>query len=144
MQSPLFVLAFLLFALSPQQPPAAPAQPPAAPAKPTQSTIPAEAAHMVNPVKPTPASQAQAKTIYGYDCAMCHGDNGNGKGSAAADMQLTMKNYTDPAALKDMTDGELFYVIKNGQGKMPGEDGRAKPNDMWNLVILLRSFSKQP
>jgi hypothetical protein len=26
---------------------------------------------------------------------------------------------TDPAALKDLTDGELFYIIKNGKGRCP-------------------------
>jgi hypothetical protein len=41
-----------------------------------------------------------------------------------------------------MTDGQLFYIIKNGQGKMTGEGDRAKPDDMWNMVVLVRSFSK--
>lgn len=98
---------------------------------------------MVNPVTPTPESQARAKQIYGYDCEMCHGATGNGKGAVAVDMQLTTTNFTDPAALKNRTDGELFYIIKNGEGKMPGEGDRAKPDEMWNLVIYIRSFSKQ-
>ncbi len=106
--------------------------------------IPAEAAHKVNPVKPTPESQARAKKIYGYDCALCHGVNGDGKGDAVADMKLQMKNYTDPAALKDMTDGELFYIIRNGKGQMPAEEvGRAKDEDLWNMVVLVRSFAKK-
>ena len=93
-----FLFALLSLWLSPQQPAAAPAQ----------SGIPPEAARMVNPVKPTAESQAHAKKVYGYDCAMCHGENGNGKGDVVADMKLTLKDYTDPAALKDMTDGEIF------------------------------------
>ena len=134
----LLVLPALWFlALSPQQPAATPAPAPA------QSSIPPEAAHMVNPVRPTPESQAHAKKMYGYDCAMCHGTNGNGKGDVVADMKLTLKDYTDPAALKDLTDGEIFYIIKNGKGQMPGEGDRAKPDDLWNMVILVRSFSKK-
>lgn len=147
MQNPLFVLALLFFAFSPQQPSAPPTPPsqPSAPAKKAPSSvaeIPAEARQMVNPVKPTPESLARAKTIYGYDCAMCHGVKGDGKGDLVGPMKLTMKDYTNPAALKDMTDGELFYIIENGMGKMPGEAGRAKPDEMWNMVILVRSFSK--
>ena len=65
------------------------------------------------------------------------------KGDLVADLKLVMKDQTDPAALKDLTDGELFYIIKNGRGKMPGEGDRAKPDDIWNLVILVRSFSKK-
>lgn len=134
MLQPLFVLFVLLpFLLTPQQP--APASVP--------SAIPADAKSVVNPVKPTPESQARAKKVYGYDCALCHGANGNGKGDVVADMKLTLKDYTDPAALKDLTDGELFYVIKNGKGQMPPEGDRAKPEDLWNMVILVRSFSKK-
>jgi mono/diheme cytochrome c family protein len=152
---PLFVVpALLLFALPPQQPaapaalPAAAAAQSAAPAPQAtvpaaQAVIPAEAARMVNPIRPTPDSQVHAKKVYGYDCAMCHGENGNGKGELVADMKLTLKDYSDPTALKGMTDGELFYVIKNGQGQMPGEGDRAKPEDIWNMVILVRSFAKK-
>jgi mono/diheme cytochrome c family protein len=134
MLQPWFVfLALFLFARSPQQPPAGPAP----------SAIPPEAAHMVNPVKPTPESQAHAKKMYGYDCAMCHGANGNGKGDVAVEQKMTLKDYTDPAALKDMTDGEIFYVIKNGKGQMPPDGDRTKPQDLWNMVIFLRSLSKK-
>jgi mono/diheme cytochrome c family protein len=133
MLQPLLVLLLLLpFLLTPQQP---------APAS-TPSAIPADAKSMVNPVKPTPESQARAKKMYGYDCAMCHGANGDGKGDVA-DLKVKPRDYTDPAALKDLSDGEIFYIIKNGKGQMPPDGDRTKPDDMWNMVILVRSFSKK-
>src|SRR5271154_4947916 len=104
MLKPLFALPPLLLALSFQQPVPTPTAAP--------SVIPAEAARMVNPVKPTPESQAHVKKMYGYECAMCHGENGNGKGDLVGDMKLSLKDYTDPAALKDLTDGQIFYIIK--------------------------------
>ena len=112
--------------------------------KPAESKIPPEAAKQPNPVKPTAASIAQGKKIYGYDCAMCHGATGDGKGDLAADMKLTLSDYRDPAALKNMTDGELFYIIKNGKGDMPLEGDRAKTEDLWNLVNYVRSLAKKP
>jgi mono/diheme cytochrome c family protein len=128
----LFVLPpVLLLALLPQQ------------ATPPEKPMPADAATLTNPVTPTPESQAHAKMMYGIDCAMCHGANGNGKGDLVADMQLTMKDFTDPSALKGMSDGQLFYIIKNGKGKMPSEGDRAKDADIWNMVILVRSFAKK-
>jgi cytochrome c5 len=131
MLKPLFaLLAFLLFA--PSQQPAPPA------AQPT----PADAAQLVNPIKPTPESQAKAKKMYGYDCAMCHGASGNGKGDIA-DLKPPPKDYTDPAALKDLSDGQIFNIIKNGKGAMPPDGGRTKPDDIWNIVILVRSFAKK-
>jgi mono/diheme cytochrome c family protein len=115
-------------------------KPPAAAA---EFKMPPEAAKTPNPVKPTAASLAAGKKTYGYDCAMCHGKDGDGKGDLAADMKLKMLDYTDPAALKDMTDGELFYIIKNGKGDMPAEGDRAKNDEVWNLVNYVRSFAKK-
>jgi mono/diheme cytochrome c family protein len=105
--------------------------------------IPAEALKVVNPVKPTAASIAVGKKKYGYDCAMCHGTEGDGKGDLAIDMKLKMLDYRDPATLKSVTDGEMFYVIKNGNGgEMPSEVDRLKDEDVWNLVNYIRSIPK--
>lgn len=119
------------------------AEKPAEKAPAAKSAIPADAAKLTNPVKPTASSTAQAKKTYGYDCAMCHGADGDGKGDLAVDMKLKLTDYRDPAALKDKTDGELFYIIKNGIGDMPSEGDRAKPDEIWNLVIYIRSFAKK-
>lgn len=101
-------------------------------------------AYAKNPVKPTPESQAKAKSIYNMDCSMCHGDNGNGKTDMATSMNLTLANWTDPKSLENHPDGELFSVIRNGKGeKMPPEqEGRARDEVVWNLVVYIRSFSK--
>jgi mono/diheme cytochrome c family protein len=134
-------LALLSFAVSAQEeskPAPAPAASPAA-----ESKIPAEAAKLPNPVKPTQASLAQGKKSYGFDCAMCHGKDGDGKGDLAEDMKLKLADYRDPEALKDFTDGELFYIIKNGKGEMTGEGDRAKSDEVWNLVNYVRSFAKK-
>jgi mono/diheme cytochrome c family protein len=127
----LVVPAALMFSFLPQETPT--------PDKP----MPADAATLTNPVTPTPETQAHAKMMYGIDCAMCHGAAGDGKGDLVADMHLTMKDLTDPAVQKSMTDGQLFYTIKNGKGKMPGEGDREKDAAIWNLVILVRSFAKK-
>jgi mono/diheme cytochrome c family protein len=128
----LFVLPSVLFlALMPQEAPA--------PDKP----MPADAATLTNPVTPTAESRAHAKMMYGIDCAMCHGDNGNGKGDLVGDMHLSMKDLRDPDTLKDMSDGQLYYIIKNGKGKMPAEGDRAKDDALWNLVIYVRELAKK-
>lgn len=134
-KSLLALSSLLLFSGSAQQAPTnQPAQTPA--------PIPVEAARMVNPVKPTPESLARAKKIYGFDCATCHGASGNGKGDLATDLKLTMADFTDPASLKNRTDGELFYIIRNGRGQMPPEGDRAKTDEVWNLVHYIRAMSK--
>ena len=92
---------------------------------------------------PPPDSIARAKKMYTLDCAMCHGPNGDGKGDLVADMKLTMKDYSDPAVLSGLSDQQLFDIIKDGKGKMPGEGPRLKPDDTWAMVYVVRSFAKK-
>lgn len=96
-----------------------------------------------NPVKLTPDGLAQAKKLFGYHCAMCHNADGDGKGELAITMKLTLHDWRDSASVKGMTDGELFYIISNGKGKMIGEGDRQKEEMRWNLVHLVRSFAKK-
>jgi mono/diheme cytochrome c family protein len=111
------------------------AEKPAADAKP--------AAKLVNPVKPTPASIASGKKSYTYDCAMCHGNAGGGDGSLATDMHLRLRDYRDAAALKELSDGDIYSIIANGKGQMTGEDGRMKPQQIWDVVNYVRSLAKK-
>ncbi len=90
-----------------------------------------------------PQAQEKAKALYKMDCALCHGDNGNGKTDIAKDMSLTMVDWTDPKSLSDRLDQELFSIIRNGKGKMPAEDaGRAKDEEVKNLILYIRGMSK--
>lgn len=102
-----------------------------------------EAIDKKNPVKPTPEGLAAAQRVYGYDCAMCHGAKGDGKGDIVESMKLTMPDLRDPASLAGKTDGELFFIITKGKGKMMGEGDRVPETMRWNLVNLVRSFSKK-
>jgi mono/diheme cytochrome c family protein len=133
----LMVVCLPLRGRSPQQGTPAPAvtqQPAVAPAPPVSAR---------NPVKPTPESQAKAKQLYAMDCAMCHGENGNGQSDIAKSMDLTLDDWTNPAMLANKPDAGVFAVIRNGKDKMPPEDkSRATDTEVWNLVIYIRSFSK--
>lgn len=135
----LAIASLPLHGRSPQA--AKPAPAPALP--PTPTVAPAQPAPVKNPVKPTAESQAQAKTLFLRDCAMCHGDNGSGKSDLATSMSLTLDDWTDPKALANKEDWELFNIIRNGKGQMPPEEvGRATDTEVWNLIIYIRSFSK--
>jgi cytochrome c5 len=94
-----------------------------------------------NPVKASPEGLAEARKVFSYDCAMCHGDHGDGKGEVVESMKLTMHDWADPASLAGKTDGELFYIITKGKGKMMGEGDRQAEKLRWNLVNLVRSLA---
>ncbi len=103
--------------------------------------VPVKDAREPNPVKPTPESVAEGKRIYSYDCASCHGGNGDGKTGVAQDLKVP--DLTDPARQKDRTDGEIFYIIKTGHGDMPPEGNRVKTEQLWDLVNYVRTFAKK-
>jgi mono/diheme cytochrome c family protein len=85
----------------------------------------------------------KVKQIYKNDCALCHGDNGNGKSDLATQMNLTLADYTDPKSLAGKSDQELFDEIRKGKDKMPPEEeARAKDADVRGLVAYVRSMSK--
>jgi mono/diheme cytochrome c family protein len=131
-------LAFLLFAGFAQEKKKAEQELP-----PAESKIPPEESKRQNPVKPTPSSLADGKKRYGFECEMCHGTEGNGKGDLVQSMDLKMRDYRNSAALKDLTDGEMYYIIVKGKGKMPGEEGRMKPEQIWHLINYLRSLAQK-
>lgn len=115
-----------------------------APQNPSYSAIPVEATKQQNPVKASPESLARAKKWWTMDCEMCHGKTGDGKGDTAKDMKLTMVDFTNPDTLKSHTDGELFYIIKNGHNDMPAEGPRVKTEEAWDLVNYVRAFTRKP
>ena len=134
--SALLLIAFLVSAQDAQNAPQ-PATPP------NLYAIPLDAAHKENPVKSSPESLARGKRQYGFDCAMCHGKNGDGGGDVAADMKLKMHNQSDPATLSGRTDGELFFIIKKGKDQMPPEGDRVKDETVWDMVNYVRTFAKK-
>ena len=108
------------------------------------ASIPADAAAKKNPIKPTPEGIADARKLYGYHCAMCHGKAGDGKGDLAEQMKLDLRDWRNRSSISKYTDGELFYIITNGRGKMEGGEGdRTKEEMRWNLVNLVRSFGEK-
>jgi cytochrome c len=110
---------------------------------PSYSAIPVEAAKQQNPVKPSPESTARAKKWWSLDCEMCHNKTGDGKGETAKEMKLPMMDFTNPDTLKDRTDGEIVYIIKNGHNNMPAEGPRIKTEEAWDLVNYVRAFAKK-
>ena len=105
-------------------------------------TIPAQEVQRANPVKPTEVSIAAGAKYYSSQCAMCHGKDGDGKGDLAVQMELKISDYRKPESLAPFTDGELFYILTNGMGKMVGEGERTPEEKKWNVINYLRSLSK--
>ena len=76
-------------------------------------------------------------------CMNCHGTKGDGNGPAAMGLMPPPRNFTCGATMKDLPDGQLFWVIKNGSpgtGMMPFS---GLPDDeVWQLIHYLRTLAK--
>jgi mono/diheme cytochrome c family protein len=130
----LFVSAIVLFGITAAS----------APGPEPQKAAPASASDQKNLAKSSEKAQARAKELYGQDCAICHGDTGDGKTDLAKDLRSTIDDWTDPKTLAAKPDGDLFNAIRNGKGKMPAEAlGRAKDDEVRSLILYIRSLAKQ-
>jgi mono/diheme cytochrome c family protein len=116
------------------------AAPAATPATASSATAPVK---KENPVKSSPEVLAAAKKIFGYDCAMCHGESGNGKGDLVESMSLKMKDWHDSSVLTGLSDGDIYDLIVKGKDKMVGEGDRLAPAKVWGLVHYVRTFQKK-
>lgn len=104
--------------------------------------IPAEELSRKNPTDTTPEAVAEGQRLYhASDCAMCHGKLGDGKGVLAKDISLSLHNWRDPEALKTFTDGELYYILAKGKGRMPGYERRQPSEQSWEMLDYIRSLS---
>jgi mono/diheme cytochrome c family protein len=113
----------------------------ATPSSPHNFVITPEDTAKKNPIRFTEASVDRGKKFYKTQCALCHGEKGDGKGDLAMDMKLTLPDFTKPDALAKRTDGELFAIIGTGKDPMPSQKERMSEQQLWNLVNYLRALS---
>ncbi len=83
------------------------------------------------------------KTAQPVACVMCHGELGDGKGLMGAALVPSPRNFTCGAMMRDLPDGQLFWIIKNGSpgtGMMPF--GTLPDEQVWQLIHYIRSLAK--
>ena len=83
------------------------------------------------------------KTAQPVACAMCHGEKGDGKGIMGAALVPPPRNFTCGLMMKDIPDGQLFWIIKNGS---PGTGMMSffglSDDQVWQLIHYVRSLAK--
>ncbi|OGW15188.1 MAG: hypothetical protein A3K09_05645 [Nitrospinae bacterium RIFCSPLOWO2_12_FULL_47_7] len=100
---------------------------------------------MKNPLQPTKRDLLAGQTLFLVDakptpCQACHGVTGNGLGITPTP-QTTPRNFTCFETMKDITDGQLFWIIQNGSKdtKMPAYKN-LEEDQIWQLILYLRHF----
>jgi len=103
--------------------------------------MPSGAATLKNPLQPTPLNIAEARDHYADHCAICHANNGSGGTDINAGLYPPAPDMRDEDTQR-LSDGELFYIIKNGIRftGMPGWGGEDEEN--WKLVLFIRHLPR--
>jgi mono/diheme cytochrome c family protein len=87
------------------------------------------------------ASIEQGETLYGTDCAMCHGSDGHTLTDNGRWMYPRASDLTS-ASVQQYSDPELFWIIKNGIrfSGMPGFGKVESEEHIWDLVRYIRTL----
>ncbi len=74
-------------------------------------------------------------------CKMCHGDKGDGTGKLGKALKPAPRNFACADTMKDVTPGQMFWIIKNGsKGTGMAPFGKTlKDNDIWDVIKYIRS-----
>jgi putative copper resistance protein D len=88
------------------------------------------------------ASIANGLRLYQANCAVCHGANGYGDGSAGRGLHPRPADLTAPHTGAH-TAGDLFWWLTHGirGGAMPAFGDRLSETDRWDLINFLRALS---
>jgi mono/diheme cytochrome c family protein len=105
-------------------------------------SIPAEAKRLKNPLTPDSQVLADARNHFKEHCAVCHREDGAGKTPLAAVLSPEVPDL-HAEHIQNLSDGELFYIIKNGVRftGMPGWD--LKDNHNGSLVAFIRQLANE-
>ncbi len=100
-----------------------------------------------NPISPTPGNIENGKRLFSRDakptaCKLCHGARGNGNGSLARRLDPPPRNFTCAEVMRDLPDGQLFWIIQNGSRgtAMPPHKATLKPAEIWQLILFIKQF----
>ncbi len=106
---------------------------------------PGESKGVKNPLSNTLEIIAKGREIYHGKgtCFVCHGNTGKGDGPSGAELNPRPRNFTNPRFQEIRTDGELFWVIRNGS---PGTrmfsyfPAIIDEEDSWAVIHYLRTL----
>jgi mono/diheme cytochrome c family protein len=109
---------------------------------------PEEFSKMTNPLPASQATIKAGKTLFlqtakPLACAQCHGEKGDGQGIMGAALIPPPRNFTCGKTMKDISDGQLFWIIKNGS---PGTGMMAfagmPDEEVWQMIRYIRSLAR--
>ena len=91
-----------------------------------------------NPLPFSPEVEKEGEVLYGKFCVHCHGDAGKGDGKVAAKLPGPPPAYD--GALKNLSEGKMFYSISLGKGTMGPHGLILNAEERWKLVHYVQTL----
>jgi len=97
-----------------------------------------------------PMMIARGKEIYTVRCAVCHGDQGDGKGPAGLALPLKPPDFRDKDGVAEMRDNYWFWRVSEGGqvepfkskgSAMPPWKGELSVEDRWAVMAYQHTYS---
>ncbi|HTX52693.1 MAG TPA: c-type cytochrome [Candidatus Baltobacteraceae bacterium] len=98
---------------------------------------------------PQPGAPA-ARLLWEHHCTVCHGSAGKGDGPGAKVTGQHIEDFTNPQALRGVTDQFLFEIIQKGGSQfgrssaMPAWGMQLRDEQIRSLVTYIRSLPSVP
>ena len=94
-----------------------------------------------SPIENSDKHIARGEWVYRNYCQVCHGMIGLGDGP------VTKQGVPPPPSLlsdtvKNMKDGQLYFIISNGKGNMASYRSQVQREDRWKVIQYLRTMEK--
>jgi hypothetical protein len=100
-----------------------------------------ESQKLTNPLSGTKENFAKGEIYYGYYCAFCHGDKGDGYGPVGYSYVPKPSDLREDKIQKK-SDGEILYAMLTGTGHAPMLQRIVPPQYRWYLVLYVRQFGQ--
>ena len=104
---------------------------------PSPAALDSVAALVTNPTPVSAASLARGRMYFQLNCAVCHGNEGKGDGTAVKYGMVPMPIVTEVTRARG--DGYLFAIMRNGRGAMPSYN-RIEELERWDVVNYVRAL----
>lgn len=98
--------------------------------------------------KTSDADVAEGQKIFAGQCALCHGEKGDGDAAAGKALNPPASDLTDPKLQEVMKDDYMFWHIMEGgaalghTGMTPFKDS-LKEDQIWQVISYIRTLKKK-
>ena len=106
--------------------------------------IPQDITEAVNPLPPDAVSLQRGEQLFLRNCALCHGESGQGDGEITRFWKADMRkpaNLTE-ARIQTSSDGSIYITISKGFGAMPPLNENLNVRERWDTVNYVKKLGK--